>query len=120
MAILDQIFRRDFRLSGGRALQLTGKANVKDALKNRFAVFPRSIPFRPDYGTNLKRYSNEPITKELEHQIVKEVREQVERDPRVRIARKITLNTSQEGLIEIDVEVVLVGDQENINFQVVI
>ena len=120
MAILDRIFRRDFRLKNGKVQQLTGKTNVRDALKNRFSVFPGSIPFRPNYGTNLKRFSNEPMTKELEHQIVKEVREQVERDPRVNIVRKITINTTQEGLLEIDVEVVLVSEDENINFRVIV
>lgn len=120
MAILDQVFRRDFRLNGGKVQELTGAENVKEALKNRFSVFTGSIPFRGTYGTNLKKYSNEPMTKELEYQIIKEVREQAESDPRIQIVRKITIDTNQEGLLLLEIEAVLVGESEDINVKVVI
>ena len=118
--LLDQVFRRDFRLSSGRVSELTGGENVKDAIKNRFAVFSGAIPFRPQYGTNLKKYSNEPITKELENLIVQEVRLQVERDPRIQLVRKITIDTNTDGLVQVEFEAVLVGENEDINVKVVI
>jgi len=119
MAILDQIFRRDFRLKDGKVFHVTGRNNVREALEHRFSVSQKSIPFRPNYGVNLKRFSNEPMTRELEHQIVKEVREQVEKDPRVRIVRKITINIFQNGLLQCEIEAILVSENENLNFKVI-
>ena len=120
MAILDQIFRRDFRIGPAGVNEITGKANVRSALRNRFSVFPASVPFRPIYGSALKRFHNEPMTRELENQIVKEVREQIQRDRRVKNVRKITINSSQDGTLKVDVEVILLGEIENLNFDVVI
>ena len=120
MAILDGIFRQDFRLSRGNASLLRGADNVRSALQNRFAVFPLSVPYRPVYGSSLKRYSNEPLTLELENQIVKEIRTQVERDPRVKSVRKISITSTAEGELRAEVEIVLLGNADNFQFEVVI
>ena len=120
MALLDQIFKQDFRLSRGQARLISRDENIQSALENRFAVFPRSIPFRSRYGGNLKRYSNEPMTKELEHQIVKEIREQMTRERRVKTVRRITIDSQDNGELIIKVEVVLLGQKDALEFQTVI
>ena len=120
MSIIDDIFREDFRLSQGVPRTIRRRENVKNALENRFAVSKGSIPFRPSYGANLKRYSNEPVTKELENTLIKEVEEQILRDPRVKNIRKIIFSSNQEGLVQINIEINLVGERDNFQFRVVI
>ena len=118
--IIDRIFKQDFRLSNGRARLITREANVLSAIEHRFSVFARSVPFRPIYGASLKRYSNEPMTKELEHRVVKEVRDQLARERRVKTVRKISIDSLNSGELKISVEVVLLGQRDNLIFQVVI
>ena len=118
--ILNRIFKEDFRLSRGTARLIQREENVLSAIEHRFSVFLRSIPFRPVYGTNLKRYSNEPVTKELEHRIVKEIREQMDRERRVKTVRRIRIDSQDNGEIKISVEVVLLGQRDAREFQIVI
>ena len=118
--LVDEIFRQDFRLVRGVPEVIRGSGNVRDALSNRFSVFPRSVPFRPDYGVNLKRYSNETITKELEHAITQEVEEQILKDPRVKNVRKIEFSFDGQGLLQITVEVVLQGNSPGFQFRVIL
>lgn len=120
MAVQDRIFKQDFRLSRGKASLISREQNVLSAVEHRFAVFPRSVPFRPAYGGNLKRYSNEPLTKELEHKIVKEVRSQMERERRVKTVRKISIDSQDSGELRISVELVILGQRDTQRFQVVI
>ena len=42
----------------GAFQQLTGGDNVRSALENRLSTSLRSIPFRPEYGANLKEFMN--------------------------------------------------------------
>ena len=120
MAILDRIFKQDFRLSRGSANLISRHDNVLSAIENRFSVFLKSIPFRPSYGGSLKEYSNKPLTKGLEHRIVQHVREQLGRERRVKDVRSISVNTQDGGLIRIDVEVIILGQIKSSRFQVVI
>lgn len=118
--ILNRIFKQDFRLTRGRASLLNREDNVLSAIENRFGVFSRSIPFRPAYGGNLKRYSNEPLTKELEHKLVSEIRTQLERERRIKTVRKITIDSRDNGEVVISVEAVLIGSKDSLQFQTVI
>lgn len=118
--ILNRIFKQDFRLNRGRASIIHREDNVLSAIEHRFAVFARSIPFRPVYGGNLKRYSNEPLTKELEHKLVLEIRTQLERERRIKTVRRISIDSKDNGEIVISVEVVLLGSRDNLQFQTVI
>ena len=120
MALLDKIFKEDFRLSRGQASLIKREANVLSAVENRFAVFPRTIPFRPVYGGSLKRYSNEPLTKELENKLVKEIRDQLASERRVKVVRKISIDSQQSGELKISVEAVLIGQRDNLQFDIVI
>lgn len=121
MHLIDRIFRRDFVIDNiGRVTHVVGVDNVKLALRNRFSVYPGLIPYRPQYGTLLKKYSGEPLTRELENQLEKEVRQSIERDSRVKLVRQTRITSTQDGLIQIEVEIVIVGNDSNINFQVVI
>ena len=120
MAILDRIFKQDFRLSHGRATLINRFENVRSAIEHRFSVYPLSIPFRPAYGAQLKRYSNEPLTIELEQQIIKEIRNQMTREKRIKTIRKITVNSTDEGSLKIEVDVILLGTQEALQFNIVI
>ena len=120
MAILDRIFKQDFRLSKGTANLISQSDNVLSAIEHRFSVFAKSIPFRPAYGGNLKRYSNEPMTKELQNKIVKEVQNQIGREKRVKAVRKISIDNKDSGEIVVNVEVIMLGNTDSQQFQVVI
>ena len=117
---LDRIFKQDFRLASGRANLITRTENVRSALENRFSTFLLAIPFRPAYGSILKRYSNNPLTPELEHKIVKEIRNQISREKRIKTIRKININSDDSGTLKIEVEAILVGNKENLEFNIVI
>lgn len=117
---IDNIFKRDFRvMQDGRIQELTGRQNMKSSIENRFSVLRRSVPFRPNYGANLSRYQNEPMTSDLIQEILKEVRSQVLRDSRVAQIRAINLRTETEGIIEVDVEILLIGSRENLALRLV-
>lgn len=120
MANIDRIFRIDRRINQDGVYTISRSENVKDALKNRFSVFPRTVPFRPDYGVNLKRFQDEPLTSDLESRIIKEVRVQILRDPRVKAIRAMNIRKEDTGEIEIEAEVILVGEDDQINFRVLI
>ena len=120
MAILDRIFKQDFRLSRGTARLISRNDNVLSALENRFATTPRSIPFRPVYGSSLKRYSNEPITKELENKIIEEIKTQLRRERRVRLIRQISIDSTNDGNMRINVQCILLGQKDTSQFEVVI
>ena len=120
MAILDRVFKQDFRLSRGKANLISQEDNVLSAIEHRFSVFAKSIPFRPAYGGNLKRYSNEPMTKELQNKLVKEVNTQISRERRIKAVRKISIDTRDNGEIVINVEIVMLGRTDSQQFQVVI
>ena len=120
MAILDRVFKQDFRLSRGSASLISRQDNVLSAIENRFSVFFRSIPFRPVYGGGLKEYSNRPMTKALAHKVVQHIREQIGRERRVRDIRRISINTQDDGSMRIEVDVLILGQQDSSQFQVVI
>ena len=103
----------------GAFQQLTGGDNVRSALENRLSTSLRSIPFRPEYGANLKEFMNLPMTADNISRIEQEVQTQVLRDPRVKEVRKIEVTTQTNGLVLIRLNLVLVGTNENLNVEVV-
>lgn len=122
MAVLDTIFKEDFRVfsSEGDVTVIKRRENVESALAHRLSTFKGSVPFRPNYGAEIKRFINEPFTHELQHQIVKEVREQVLRETRVKSIQKIEIDNNNQGRILVEVEVLLVGEQDLAHFSVII
>ena len=120
MATLDRVYKRDFRVGNGGDYEIIGSENVEDAIKNRFSVFQASIPFIPNYGANLKRYVDEPMNEDLKNDIVNTVTTQILRDERVRLVRAVTLNTQVDGKIEVEVELDLIGNEQNLAINLVV
>lgn len=115
----DFIYRRDIRPNlTGRVRELTGAENVKSALENRLSTSLRSIPFLPQYGVNLKDFLNMPMTADNRTRIIDEVQQQILRDRRVKEIRKIDARTTEEGLVLIQADVVLIGTNVNLSVEV--
>ena len=115
----DFTYFRDFRVSrDGKVNSITSRENVRSALENRFSVSRGQIPFIPLYGTLLKNYQNEVLDRELEARLLSEVTEQFNRDPRVQRLRSVTLKSQSDGLIVLEVEIIIVGANTPVNVRV--
>ena len=109
--IVDFVFRNDFRVSGdGTVNQISRAENVKSALLNRLSVFTGSIPFRPSYGSDLKRFVSEPSTKELNHRVSKLVTDQLNRETRIKRVDSVNIERKTDGTFIISADIILVDE----------
>ena len=119
MSILDRILRLDLRIDNNGAKFVSRSENVKDALTNRLATYRRSVPWRPNYGSVLKKYINEPINSDLRQQITKEIETVVGAEPRIKNLRKVTYENDGAKL-NIFIECDIVGEEDLRKFKVVL
>ena len=115
----DFVYRKDLRPQRRGAINaIFGGENVRSALENRLSTSFRSIPFLPNYGVNLKEYQNSVMTEDNRTRIRNEVQTQILRDPRVKAIRSITVNHRSNGLLFIQVSIVLIGTDEVVDLGV--
>ena len=108
----DFTFLTDQRLGArGKVNDLQGPENVRSAIQNRILTTKGQVPFRPEYGLKLKQFLSEPLTREIQDQILSLLREEILKDPRVESIKSIRIESNSDGRLLINLYLVLISSQ---------
>lgn len=123
MADIEESFLRDIahkndmaESASGDLQQVSGIANIKQALFNRLVTYPGSLIHRPDYGVGIKDFQNSINNLANQRNMALRIEEQFKRDIRVQDVLNIRFNVENDkpDTLQVWVKVVLqgLGEQE--------
>ena len=92
---------------------ISGLANYRQALINRWITEPGQFAARPEYGAGLNRYKDAIMTISMQKQLAKDIQAQTLLDKRTEefLGVQIFINDNAPGLAKILVKVKPVGHQ---------
>lgn len=97
--------------ASGDLQEVSGLANIKQALFNRLVTYPGSLIHRPDYGVGIKDFQNAINNLGNQRNLALRIEEQFKRDIRVQDVLNIRFNVDDDkpDTLRVYVKVVLQG-----------
>lgn len=115
-------FETDLSMSvaaNGDLDQISGEANLKEAIYRRLFTVKGTLAFRPDYGAGVQRHLNSILNISTQRKIANEIGEELPKDPRIQKVSKVAVYKDSSNVVHIKVSVIPIGGGEiSFNFPV--
>lgn len=104
----------------GDVIEITGLANLRQAVIHRIVTQPGSLAHRPTYGVGLKDFQNAPNTLDSQRELLKRLKNQLPLDARVKEVTGLSVEDIDNlpGGVKIIVKIRAVGYDEIIPVEI--